>query len=96
METIWPIVAAIEGALAAWAGALVSLSNPNYRFARQLFWASALILGVTDLAWEFTTDKPIWFQIGAGVLTTIAICVVFPMLLAWTHEKQQSAPPHMG
>jgi FtsH-binding integral membrane protein len=90
METIWPIVGVLVPALGTWAGVIVTLPNPNYRFARFLFWASALLLGATDFAWQLTTDKPLWFQAIAALLTSVAIGIVLPMLLAWTSHREHA------
>jgi hypothetical protein len=90
METIWPISAAVIAVLITWGGVVVSISQPDYRLARGLFYVSACILGATYFIWELTTDKPGWFRASAGVLTTIAICVVLPMVLAWTRGQENA------
>jgi hypothetical protein len=88
METIWPIVGVVVPLLGAWAGVMVSIPHPNYRFARGLLIGAAVILGGTDLTWQLTTDKPAWFRVVAGSLTAIALCWILPKLLEWAHRQE--------
>lgn len=89
METIWPISAAVIAVLIGWGGVMVSIAHPDYRMARILFLISAVILIITYIVWEITTDKPGWFRISAGILTTIAVSVVLPIILAWTRSREK-------
>jgi hypothetical protein len=91
METIWPIVAAVIPVLIGWASLMICLREPDaYQMARILFWVAAISLGCTDFAWQLTTDKPAWFRVTAGVFVSLALFVVFPMLLRWVRNRERS------
>jgi hypothetical protein len=84
----WPIYAPAVALIGIGLG-MIRLEE--FRVARVLFWAAATLLSITDFAWQLVTDSPFWFRAFNGFVVSIAVFVIFPMLLRWLRQRETKA-----
>jgi hypothetical protein len=88
MEYVWT-VARICGPALTLSGLGLSVARfDKIAVARVFFWASAIVLGVSDLTCQLTTLDPIWFRISMGSSVGVAIPIIYPMIFEWLLELQ--------
>jgi len=89
METIRRIVGTRSSILVGAGFTMVRFDE--FAVARWLFLAGAALFGATDLLWQFTTLERGWFRISCGVLSSLVVFVIYPMLLAWVQKRETMA-----
>jgi hypothetical protein len=89
IETMWRIVAPIAALFVATGFTMVRFDE--FVVARVLFWSAAVIFGAQQFVWQLVTVTPWWFRFSAGVLTGLAVFVIFPMVLRWLCRREMKA-----
>jgi hypothetical protein len=61
----------------------------EFKWAFWLFVTAVVVALVAGVWWEITDNGPFFVRIVIGCVTSLAIFVVMPMLLAWLWKKER-------
>ncbi len=93
MEIAWGVTPAVVGILLTIAFSAVGYSPAEFRLARWCLVISALVLGGTDIVWQFTTQMPWWWRTIVGISVGSLIFIGLPESLRWVSRRQQQIAP---
>jgi hypothetical protein len=78
--TLWPLYAPA----AAIVGLGVAMRTLwGVYLSRVAIWTGCIIFVVMGVAWELSTDSPLWLRVLNGVFAAIVVSVVFSKILGW-------------
>ena len=85
--TLWPLYAPA----AAIVGLGVAMRTLwGVYLSRVAIWTGRIIFVVMGVAWELSTDSPLWLRVLNGVFAAIVVSVVFSKILESLCASQQS------
>ena len=90
MTVLWTVVGAAVGLLIGAGLNVLGYSPPEFRLARTCFWASATLMGITDIAWHLQTDWPPVPQLCVAFSIWVGITVGLPAGLRWIDRREAS------
>jgi hypothetical protein len=80
-----------SGALALVGIGLAMARFAEFKVARYLFWAAAIVAGLEEFWWQLTTSDPLALRIIYGLIAGVAVFVFVPMLLRWLCRQETKA-----
>lgn len=91
METMWTIVCFIVALLIGGAFNLITISSPEFSYAKVCLGAAAIILASATLIWSIRTDQHSSIRIFITVIIWVFIGVGLPESLRWINSKENSS-----
>jgi hypothetical protein len=88
VELIWTVVGVVVSILISVGASVLGYTPPEFKLARACFWTSAVMLGLTEIAWQVQTTwslpRQLWVAIPLGTL----ILTGLPAGLRWVQRRE--------
>jgi len=88
VDILWTIVGIVVACLISAAGSVLGYTPPEFTLARTCLWASAIILGLTDMAWHVQTSWSTEGQLAVAVPIWASILIGVPVGLRWINRRE--------
>ena len=89
MGLIWTIVGVLVSLFVSVGISVLGYTPPEFRLARACFWASAILLGLTDIAWHVQTNWTLFQQLLVAGSVWVGILIGLPIGLRWIEQREK-------
>jgi hypothetical protein len=88
MGLLWTVVGILVSVFVSGGVSVLGYNPPEFKLARACFWASALLLGVTDAAWHLQTDWSLTGRLCVAVPLWAGVLIGLPTGLRWIERRE--------
>jgi hypothetical protein len=88
MGLLWTVIGVLVSVLVSVGVSVLGYAPPEFKLARACFWASAILLGFTDVVWHLQTDWSLIGQLCVALPVWTGTLVGLPIGLRWIKRRE--------